>query len=598
MQGFYFPRWVMALELLSMLVPANAFSADTIPAGGVELLPASSLRVFALEGSEASLGKLEFVNVDEPEFQRAMRITTTAQATEEWNVQAMAAVEGPVKSGDVVMCRFWMRCVESISGEAFTSFEFGAVNSDLENAAELRASAGGQWKEFSVPFRSPRNFPTGAARVAFRAGHDRQTMEIAGIEIINYGPKFDLDELPRTKFDYEGRSGDATWRREALARIEKIRKGDLAVTVLSAAGSPVAGARVHAMQLRHAFGFGTCVDAGFLTGNTPDDERYRRTVLSLFNRAVFENDMKWQATWNGPSAATDEALHWLREHDITVRGHNLVWPSWRWLPEELRPYRDDPVQLKAITAQHITSLVSHYRGQLVDWDVVNEPYTNHDLIDALGGQSIMVDWYKLAHQADPDCRLVLNDFGILDGPQNNAHREAFYKTIQFLLDHGAPLEGLGIQSHFGTDLPPPTQLLAILDRFAEFGLPIESTEVSFALADRQLQADYLRDYLIAMFSHPDVQAVMLWGFWAGRHWRPEAALYELDWTPRPIAQEWIDLTQKTWHTDAQMATDSQGIAHTRGFYGTYEISISAPGGDKTLTAELKPGGTELTVRLN
>ena len=73
-------------------------------------------------------------------------------------------------------------------------------------------------------------------------------------------------------------------------------------------------------------------------------------------------------------------LHWLREHDIPVRGHNLVWPGWQWLPTQLREYEKDPEKLREITAKHITYMVSHFRGQLVDWDVVNEPFTNYDLI--------------------------------------------------------------------------------------------------------------------------------------------------------------------------------------------------------------------------
>ena len=209
----------------------------------------------------------------------------------------------------------------------------------------------------------------------------------------------------------------------------------------------------------------------------------------------------------------------------------------------------------------------------------------------------MVDWFKLAHHADPDCRLFINDFGILDGGKFNEHRANFYDNIKFLTAKGAPIGGIGIQSHFGTELPAPADMLKILDQFAAFGLPIEATEVSISLQDRQLQADYLRDYLIAMFSHPSVQDVMLWGFWQRRHWRPEGGIFAEDWSHAPAAQAWIDLTQKQWSTDVTVTTDDRGAAGIRGFYGAYEITVTSGGKSKTVTAQLTPGGSRLAIQM-
>ena len=193
--------------------------------------------------------------------------------------------------------------------------------------------------------------------------------------------------------------------------------------------------------------------------------------------------MKWQATWDGVPPEVDRALAWLRSHNIAVRGHNLVWPAvgsgCRRNCTNMKTIRS---KLREITAKHITDMVSHFRGQLVDWDVVNEPFTNYDLIRLLGGRAIMVDWFKLAHQADPNCRLFINDFGILDGGTHSEHREDFYDNINFLIRNGAPIGGIGIQSHFGTELPAPADIIKILDRFGEFGLPIEATEVSLSPA--------------------------------------------------------------------------------------------------------------------
>src|SRR6266446_3502414 len=46
------------------------------------------------------------------------------------------------------------------------------------------------------------------------------------------------------QFNYKGREADAPWRKEAQARIDKFRKGDLSIVVNDATGKPVSGADV------------------------------------------------------------------------------------------------------------------------------------------------------------------------------------------------------------------------------------------------------------------------------------------------------------------------------------------------------------------
>ena len=101
-------------------------------------------------------------------------------------------------------------------------------------------------------------------------GYDRQTIDLGGVEVFNYESKLKLDDLPATKVTYVGRAADAPWRAEALQRIERIRKGNLDIDVTDAQGAPIPGATIHAVLRRHAFGFGTCVDADLLNSNTPD----------------------------------------------------------------------------------------------------------------------------------------------------------------------------------------------------------------------------------------------------------------------------------------------------------------------------------------
>jgi len=555
-------------------------------ASGTPLLRPDPIDALKPAGGEQRLGRVETINTPKG---AAVRIQTESAPANEWGVQVAAATIANVKRGDVVLAEFWLRCAQSMTEEGFTTFVFEQKGGEHAKGAEMRAGARQQWRQVHVPFRATRDFAAGQAQVCFRAGFDRQTIEIAGVRVVNLGPDAKLEDLPRTRPTYGGREPDAAWRKEALTRIEDIRKGDLVIHVTDASGRPIANAQVRATLKRHAFGFGSAVTVEHVLGESDDARRYRDIVERYFNTAVFENDMKWPAGWDGIKPDVDKALDWLLEREIRVRGHNLHWPSWRWSPKQLRQYESNPDELRRRTYERVTGAVGHFKGKLVHWDVINEPYSEHDLMDVLG-KDVMVEWFKLAKAADPACQMYLNDYGIFDGTGRNEHREHFYSTIKWLKDSGAPIDGVGIQSHFGSVLPPMTQVFSVLERFSEFGMPIESTEVSLNSDDRQLQADFMRDYLIACFSHPRVSGVMLWGFWEGRHWRPQAALWEKDWTARPIATAWLDLVHKQWKTKAELTTDADGAAQLRGFHGDYDVVVSL--GPKSKAASARLAGRE------
>lgn len=583
----FFAGWMAVMTFTAMAVAQDVH----LPSGGKPLLTAQSMRAFALQGEQASLAHVQPIDVANQKFSSVLRVETDKGSTNTWNVQLVAPISGEIHAGDVLLGHFWLRCVKSMTDEGYVGFVVEQSTPDFAKAAEMEISAAQDWREVFVPFRAERDFPNGSAHVCFRVGYDSQTIELGGVELLDYGNTLNVASLPHTRISYDGREENAPWRKAALARIEQIRKGDWTISVIGKDGKPAAGVDVHAVLTNHAFGFGSCVDVGNLLAQTPDGEKYRQTIAKNFNQAVFENDMKWQALWNGISPDLDKAVQWLLDHHIRIRGHNLLWPSWRWAPTPLLAYANDPTKLRQIIADHITKVVSHFKGKCFEWDVVNEPYSNHDITDILGRKAIN-DWYGLARQADPACKLYLNDFGMFT---DTAHADAFYDLLKAMHTLGGPLDGIGIQSHFGEVLPSPEKILATFDRYAALGLPIESTEVSFSLDDQQLQADYMRDYMIACFSHPDVKGVMLWGFWetAARYWRPKAAMYTADWHLKPEGVAWQNLVHKQWQTDVTAKTDQNGQVRIRGFYGDYEVDA---GGEK-VPATLGHSGEQTTLKI-
>jgi endo-1,4-beta-xylanase len=210
----------------------------------------------------------------------------------------------------------------------------------------------------------------------------------------------------------------------------------------------------------------------------------------------------------------------------------------------------------------------------------------------------MASWFRLVHGIDPKPVLFLNEnAGLINWGDDSASKDAFEKTLRSLQAQGAPIGGLGIQAHFGLALTGPEQVVRELDRWAALGLDIQITEFDIAISDEKVQGQYMRDFMTAVFSHPAVSACLIWGFWAGNDWIPEAALYRKDWSIKPNGEAWNDLVLKEWHTDRTMTTDPSGNVATRGFLGTYRITVTYGGKSQTWPLTLPKEGAVLSATL-
>ncbi len=586
------------LLTLALLLPC-LLSATPAPEGGTPAVPTNAIATLRAVSTSAC-GTLTRVKAEGQTFAEAVRCEVATRPANPWDLQFQFRTTRKIEKGEVLWARFYARTLaaKTESGEGRVCAIFEKAGPPHDKSLSLDLDLGREWKEFCLPFKSLGTYEAGKAGAGFHLGALEQTVEIADFELYAFGKGFDMTRLPRTRVFYAGQAADAPWRAAADARIDKFRKADLAVAVSDASGNPLPAAKVAVTMKRHAFGWGSAVTVRGILNPDADGEKYREIIAKLYTRVVFENDLKWQS-WDNPAnhAKILQATDWLRARNIEVRGHNLIWPSWSNSPRDLPKLKDDPEALRRRINSHIENEVSTMKGRLVDWDVINEPYNNNDVMKVLGDAE-MIAWFKLARQCDPDVRLTLNDYAILSGGGlDTRHQDHFEKTLRFLKDGGAPITGLGMQSHFGGTPTPPEKMLAILDRFAALGLDISITEHDIDTADEQLQADFTRDFLTTVFSHPSVTAVLTWGFWENSHWRPNAAYYRSDWSVKPAGQAWLDLVTKKWWTNHTAETGADGTVRTRGFLGDYEITVTHGGVTKTVPARLTKAGAKVDVRL-
>ncbi|MDF3129193.1 endo-1,4-beta-xylanase [Kiritimatiellaeota bacterium B1221] len=594
------------LNYLTMFIFSFVCVAAPLPEGGVSVIPDSHFSlsgVFSAGSFEGRpIAEADVQEVDHPEFDQAMQVRVVNPGANYYSSAINIYTTGDVEEGDTILVQLYMRSIENSdeSGVSRATAFVQGPGPKYKKYLIRDISAGSEWKLYQLPFKVTDASPAGKLSLHIGAGgaFRPHIWEVGGVQMLNFGGEMALEDLPETRATYVGQEPDAAWRAEADARIEKFRKGDFQIEVVDAAGAPVPHAEVRVEFKRHAYQFGTVISAFFLLMENSNGELYRQKLLELFNQSSSENDLKW-GPWevNEPGGYFDQeqtlaAYAWLKEHNLYTRGHVLVWPGLWNLPERVKPLitQKDP-SAKQVILDHIKDITTKTAEYVDEWDVINEPYAHHDVMDAFGDE-VMADWFKEARKHLPTQGLFLNDYGILGSQGNDVpHQQHFAKTIRFLKDQGAPVTGMGWQGHFGESPTSIPKVYEVLEYFhSEFpDLDIRVTEFDINTRDYELQADYTRDFLTMLFSHPATVGVQTWGYWEGKHWRPHAAMFTRDWQEKPNGKVWRELTREVWWNDFSGQTDPQGKFSERGFYGNYEVTVSVNGKEQTQAFELLKG---------
>ncbi|MFW6189394.1 MAG: endo-1,4-beta-xylanase [Planctomycetota bacterium] len=585
-------RWLVPAAVIGVMAGVGAVRAAELPPGG---RPVFEDTLSALGTFENERGRAEVVSVDGPGFDGALRIASN-QVGESWDLQAQAGLPKPVREGETLVLTFWARTVrtDQASGHGVFRAAVGEASPPWSKSLSTVRRVGREWRRFVLPFAARDDYEPGRMMMALEVGGAVQALDFGAVELLSYGDRVEAGELPETATTYPGRAPDAEWRAEAERRIRRVRTAPVTIRVTDAEGRPVEGAEVRVRMTRHGFHFGCAFRAWHAVDDSERARFYRRKIPELFNAVSFTNALKWPP-WAGDwgeehSRQTSlSALRWVQEQGLWFRGHVLVWPSWGHLPRYMRKYREDPDPevIRREVLEHIDSITTATRGFVSEWDVINEPYSNHDLMDVCG-REVMVDWFERAHRNVPEAALALNDYGILTALADSPHQRDYEETVRYLIEEGAPIGVLGMQGHFGETAPAPSRVLATLDRFAEFDLPIRVTEFTVGGDDRKLEADWTRDCLTLVFSHPAVVGFQFWG---------PGQLFTSDGNEKPNLRAYRELVFDRWWTDRSGRAGADGEFATRGFLGAHRVEVSRGGRTGSAEFELAEPGEEVVVEV-
>lgn len=228
------------------------------------------------------------------------------------------------------------------------------------------------------------------------------------------------------------------------------------------------------------FYLGTALNEAQITGL---DTKGVETIKKHFNSIVAENCMKSEVIHPEEGVydftLADKFVEFGEANDMFIIGHCLVWHSQlaKWFPYDDEGNFVTPDVLKERMKEHITTIVTRYKGRIHGWDVVNEAiledgsYRKSPFYQILGEEFIPLA-FQYAHEADPDAELYLNDYGM----NNPGRRDTYVKIANELKARGLRIDGIGMQSHVGMDYPDMQEYEESLLAFAGTGCNVMITE--------------------------------------------------------------------------------------------------------------------------
>lgn len=235
---------------------------------------------------------------------------------------------------------------------------------------------------------------------------------------------------------------------------------------------------------KNDFLIGVALDQGIVTRK---DQKSIDLILEQFNAVSPESVLKPEYLHPAPNRWNfnmgDAYCQFASEHGLKALGHTLVWhnqtPNFFWLNNDGTPKTQE--EMRSHLIEYLEKVVTHYRGKVYAWDVVNE------IIDEDGSYRRDKGWEKYykdldelvclafstAQRCDPDAELYYNDFNMW----RPSKVQGAVRLVKMLQSKGIRIDGVGIQAHWGLNFPDMKDVENAIDAFAELGVKVMITEL-------------------------------------------------------------------------------------------------------------------------
>lgn len=414
-----------------------------------------------------------------------------------------------------------------------------------------------EWKNYVFPYEAAAD----AIDFAVRFGFFKQTIEIKDFYVYNVKKDYTLSEIPSTTNDYSFWSNvdpwktEGSWQSDMIKTVDKVRKGDFKVIVKDKEGNPLKDAKIEADMFEHDFDLGVNLKSADLT----DEEKAK--VSKYFNAAIVKDGMDWTTFDAQKVNAQIDVLKALGIKKVVASP--VIRDNKSFIPSSLYDVREDKEQVKAVTKERIETVLKNVNA---DEFILTDDVLMSSAIRNKLGNSPLVDWYSYAEALDK--KVMINQNYLASRPSYNQY-------IDYLLSNGAKVDAIGIGMEINAETLIDTQrTVRMYDNLKKYNKDMVVTSLACSsVSGDTTGAAFLRYSVYSALMNPFVKGIYL-----------EAI-------PGAYAEEeFADLMyNKFWTKGVSVNTDAEGTAVFNGFFGDYDIKVTANGKEMKVTKAFSMG---------
>jgi endo-1,4-beta-xylanase len=339
----------------------------------------------------------------------------------------------------------------------------------------------------------------------------------------------------------------------------------------------------------------------FLVGNIASSSFSSGSPLARhFNALTSENSMKPNAIAPSQGSynwSSDSFVDSARASGFKVIGHTLLWHS--QIPSWQTNIGSDKTTALAAMKTYITDVVTHFKGRIYSWDVLNEAFPDSGISAGSDwktsirqenpwfkaiGSDFVYEGFLAARLADPDAILYYNDYNT-----DNSNRATIIRNMvkavndKYLAAPSADkpvgedparllIEGIGMQEHHNTGVSAGN-VRNTLTMFKALGVKVSVTELDVLAqgwgnfsptpgsgANKQgqstvtnngllTQADLYRQFMAVYKDYADIiERISFWGVTDNQSWRSAGLplLFDKDGKAKPAYYKFVGAIPTTW----------------------------------------------------
>ena len=195
---------------------------------------------------------------------------------------------------------------------------------------------------------------------------------------------------------------------------------------------------------------------------------------------------------------------------------------------------------------HVRGIVRMMKGRCYKWDIINECMDDSSkpqlrpFWTEVGGEAMIQKCFEWAHEEDPDCILVLNDYNCT---KETPKADAIYNLVKRLKSVGCPINEVGFQTHESITYMDDAWFISMkanMQRFKNIGITINISELdlrweAYKGADglQQQALCYYKLFKTALYDLSVCHEVTLWEFSSKYSWLYKSGNVNPTYTPCP-----------------------------------------------------------------